>query len=135
MTTTLRSRCARTIAAGVLSAALLTAGTAGAFAAETAKPSPSASASEASITVTATPTEVNVGEMVHFTGKTKGLKIDSQLVLQHKNGKKWTNLKATTKVKNGSSYSLDAKLNTKGNEQLRIKGGDTVSPTVTITVK
>ncbi|MFF4186883.1 hypothetical protein ACFYZ9_27205 [Streptomyces sp. NPDC001691] len=141
MKATLRSRCARTFAAGALSAALLTAGAAGtvASAATSAKPSPSASASAskstASITVKATPTSVKAGDKVTFTGRTKGMPIGSKLVLQHKKGNKWTTLQASTTVKQGSSYSLDAKLNDKGKQELRVKYDEVTSPTVTVTVK
>ncbi|GGZ96454.1 hypothetical protein GCM10010329_17080 [Streptomyces spiroverticillatus] len=136
----MRSRCAHALTAGVLTAALLTAGTAAASAAPSPKPSPSAStsagASTAAITVKASANEVDQGGTVTFTGRTKGLKVGSKLLLQHKNGTKWTTLKASTTVKNGSGYTLDAKLLTKGKEQLRIKGDDdTVSPTVKVTVK
>ncbi|MGW2818022.1 hypothetical protein [Streptomyces sp. NPDC001415] len=136
---TLRSRCARTFAAGALSAALLTAGAAGTFAhaAAAPKPKPSASASKsaASITVKASSTSVKAGDKMTFTGRTKGMPIGSKLVLQHKKGNKWTTLQASTTVKKGSSYSLDAKLNDKGKQELRIKYDETTSPTVTVTVK
>lgn len=136
---TLRSRCARTFAAGALSAALLAAGTAGTFAhaAAAPKPKPSASASKpaAAITVKASSTSVKAGDKMTFTGRTKGMPIGSKLVLQHKKGNKWTTLQASTTVKKGSSYSLDAKLNDKGKQELRIKYDETTSPTVTVTVK
>ncbi|MFE9405995.1 hypothetical protein ACFYNY_30305 [Streptomyces sp. NPDC006530] len=136
MSTTLRRRCVRTLAAGVLSAALLTAGAAGTVAsAATPKPSPSASKTAASITVKASSTSVKAGDKVTFTGRTKGLPIGTKLVLQHKKGNKWTTLQAGTVVKQGSSYSLDAKLNDKGKQDLRIKYDEVVSPTVSVTVK
>ncbi|MFJ9904083.1 hypothetical protein ACIRVK_14475 [Streptomyces sp. NPDC101152] len=149
----------RSLAAGVLSLALLSAGTAGAFASEakpkpsasmsakpspskSAKPSPSKSAkpspsksTAASITITVNKTSVKAGNTVTFTGRTKGLKVGTLLVLQHQKGTKWTTLKASTTVKKGSSYSLTAKLNTKGTEHLRISAGTVHSPVVTVTVK
>ncbi|MFJ8312210.1 MULTISPECIES: hypothetical protein [unclassified Streptomyces] len=152
----LRRRCARTFAAGALSAALLTAGAAGTFAsaatspkpspsvsaskpaATTAKPSPSVSASKSTAAITtikATPDSVKAGDKVTFTGRTKGMPIGSKLVLQHKKGGKWTTLQASTTVKQGSSYSLDAKLNDKGKQELRIKYDEVTSPSVTVTVK
>ncbi|MFJ2739349.1 hypothetical protein ACIO3O_06745 [Streptomyces sp. NPDC087440] len=135
MNASLRTRCAHALTAGVLTAALLSAGTA-ASAAPSPKPSPSASVAAAAITVKASANEVDQGGTVTFTGRTKGLKVGSKLLLQHKNGTKWTTLKASTTVKNGSGYTLDAKLLTKGKEQLRVKGDDdTVSPTVKVTVK
>jgi hypothetical protein len=136
MNASLRTRCAHALTAGVLTAALLTAGTAAASAAPSPKPSPSASVAAGAITVKASANEVDQGGTVTFTGRTKGLKVGSKLLLQHKNGTKWTTLKASTTVKNGSGYTLDAKLLTKGKEQLRIKGDDdTLSPTVTVKVK
>ncbi|GGU20196.1 hypothetical protein [Streptomyces violascens] len=141
MKATLRSRCVRTFAAGALSAALLTAGSVGTFAHAAAspkpKPSPSTSASKstASITVKASSASVKAGDKVTFTGRTKGMPIGSKLVLQHKKGSKWTTLQASTTVKQGSSYSLDAKLNDKGKQELRIKYDEVTSPSVTVTVK
>ncbi|MFG2721335.1 hypothetical protein ACGFW5_23995 [Streptomyces sp. NPDC048416] len=140
MKSTLRSRCARTLAAGALSAALLSAGAAGTFASaatDSAKPSPSVSATKAagSITVKATPGSVKAGDKVTFTGRTKGMPIGSKLVLQHKQGSKWTTLHAGTTVKKGSSYTFDAKLNDKGKQELRVKADNGTSPTVTVTVK
>ncbi|MEU9197595.1 hypothetical protein [Streptomyces hundungensis] len=136
MNTTLRSRCIRTLAAGALSAALLAAGAAETVAsAATPKPSPSASKTTGSITVKASSTSVKAGDKVTFTGRTKGLPIGTKLVLQHKKGNKWTTLQAGTLVKQGSSYSLDAKLNDKGKQDLRVKYDEVVSPTVSVTVK
>ncbi|CAM5381416.1 Bacterial Ig domain-containing protein OS=Streptomyces lavendulae subsp. lavendulae OX=58340 GN=SLAV_03865 PE=4 SV=1 [Streptomyces lavendulae subsp. lavendulae] len=78
---------------------------------------------------------MKAGDQVIFIGRTKGLKVGSKLVLQHLNNGKWTTLQSGTTVKNGSSYTLPGKLNTKGKEQLRIMGDDkTVSPTVVVTV-
>ncbi|MFI5618005.1 hypothetical protein [Streptomyces sp. NPDC051567] len=136
-----RTRCARTLAAGVLSAALLTAGTAtGAFAATpTPHSTPSTHSSthpavKSVITVKANKTEVKAGDTVTFTGRAKGLKPGSKVVLQHKNNGKWTTLKASTTVKNDDTYTLNAKLNTKGKQQLRVKDDKTTSLPVVVTV-
>ncbi|WP_043676618.1 hypothetical protein [Streptomyces xylophagus] len=136
MHATLRGRGTRTIAAGALSLALLSAGTASAFAASPSpKASPKASPSAmGSITVKADKSTVKVGDKVTFTGRTKGLKVGTKLVLQHEKAGKWNALNGSTTVKNGSSYSLTAKLNTKGQEHLRIAAGTTYSPTVTVKV-
>ncbi|MET3986933.1 hypothetical protein [Streptomyces sp. PvR034] len=127
----------RMAAVGVLSAALLAAGAGGTFASAAAtpkpKPSPSASAS-ASVTLTATPTTVKAGDKVTFTGRTKGVPIGTKVVLQHKYGAKWTTLRASTTVKQGSSFSLDNAFRDKGKEQLRVMVGDAVSPTVDVAV-
>jgi plastocyanin len=133
---TLRGRGTRTIAAGALSLALLSAGTASAFAASPSpKASPKASPSAmGSITVKADKSTVKAGDKVTFTGRTKGLKVGTKLVLQHEKAGKWNALNGSTTVKNGSSYSLTAKLNTKGQEHLRIAAGTTYSPTVTVKV-
>ncbi|MEU9101153.1 hypothetical protein [Streptomyces sp. NPDC048361] len=137
MKATLLSRCARLSAAGVLSAALLVAGGAGTFASAAASPKPTPSASKAagSLTVKVSQTTVKAGDKVTFSGRTKGMPIGSKLVLQHKKGSKWTTLQAGTVVKQGSSYSFDAKLNDKGKQDLRIKADNGISATVTVTVK
>ncbi|MFF7351386.1 MULTISPECIES: hypothetical protein [Streptomyces] len=143
MTSVLRHhRYGRTLGACALSVALLSGGTAGAFAAT--KPSPTGSpmgsptSAMASITITADKTSVKAGDTVKFTGRTKGLKVGSPLVLQHEKNGKWVPLKATAKVKTGSSYALTAKLNTTGTEKLRVASatmhGKVHSPTVTVKV-
>ncbi|MEU7425163.1 hypothetical protein ACGFX8_18250 [Streptomyces sp. NPDC048362] len=133
MTSVLRNRSGRVLGAGALSVALLCGGTSGAFAAGGTSVPNSATGS---ITVKADKSSVKAGDKVRFTGRTKGLKVGTPLVLQHeKSAGKWTALKAATKVKNGSSYALVAKLNTKGSEHLRITAGKVHSPTVTVKVK
>ncbi|MFJ9347313.1 hypothetical protein [Streptomyces sp. NPDC101237] len=133
----------RVLAAGALSLALLSAGTAGSFAAQakpspapsSAKPKPSPSKSAlGSISVKTNKTSVKAGDKVILTGRTQGLKIGTPLVLQHENHGKWVPLRASVKVKNGSAYALTAKINTKGTEHLRIAAGKTHSPTVSVKV-
>ncbi|MBW8800513.1 MAG: hypothetical protein JF597_45165 [Streptomyces sp.] len=136
----------RALAAGALSVALLSAGSAGAFGTE-AKPAPSPTMSAkphpkpspttmASISIKASTASVKAGDSVTFTGRTSGLKVGWPLVLQHQKGGKWIPLKATAKVKNGSSYSLTGKLNNPGSEHLRVAavGKKVYSPTVTVNV-
>jgi hypothetical protein len=136
MTSVLRHRYGRALGAGALSVALLYGSSAAtAFAAtDTAKPSPMAG----SITVKANKSSVKAGDKVTFTGRTKGLKIGTPLVLQHEKNGKWNALRATAKVKKGSSYALIAQLNTKGTEKLRVASANTSgkvhSPTVTVKV-
>ncbi|MEU2716876.1 hypothetical protein [Streptomyces sp. NPDC007205] len=139
MTWVLRHRCGRALGAGLLSVALLSGGTAGAFAAGSAAPSagsapPSPTTGMASITINVNKSAVKAGQMVKFTGRTKGLKIGTPLVLQHEKNGKWTNLKSTAKVRKGSSYELLARLNTKGTEHLRVAAGHVYSPAVTVKV-
>ncbi|MET8976038.1 hypothetical protein ABZX85_10500 [Streptomyces sp. NPDC004539] len=135
MNSVLHSRIARALAAGAMSVALAAGGAAASYAAATPKPKPSASPmSDASITVKADKSSVKQGDEVTFTGRTKGLKVGAKLTLQHEKDGKWTTLKASTTVKNGSSYSLKGKLNTKGAEKLRIASGKVYSPTVTVKV-
>ncbi|MEV0990303.1 hypothetical protein [Streptomyces sp. NPDC049949] len=131
-------RIARVLAAGTLSAVLLTGGglataTAATSAATAAMPTPSAAAGE--ISLKATPTEVKAGEKVTFTGRTKGLPIGTKVVLQHKNGSKWTTLHANTLIKQGSSFSFDNTFKNKGKEELRVMAGDWTSPSTTVIVR
>ncbi|MGW1759152.1 hypothetical protein [Streptomyces mirabilis] len=166
MNSTLRSRCAKAIGAGALSVALLSAGTAGAFAASPSAASPSPKPSmtgsakptktgtaKPTTTSTAKPTksgtpmaggsittrvnkaQVKAGQSVTFTGRAKGVKVGTKVVLLHMQNGKWTALKSSTVLKNGSSYSLVTKFNHKGKEQLRVMAGKIVSPTVVVTVK
>ncbi|OIK04458.1 hypothetical protein [Streptomyces monashensis] len=144
-----RSRCARALAAGTLSVALLSAGTAAAFAANekptptptmhmTGKPKPTVSPmAKASITLTANKSSVTAGQSVRLAGRTTGLKVGSPLALQHEVNGKWTKLTPTTVVKRNNSYAMTAKL-PKGTHTLRVvsanKAGKAVSPTVTVKV-
>ncbi|MGW4276616.1 hypothetical protein ACWEGQ_30700 [Streptomyces seoulensis] len=135
----LRRRCVRTFAAGVLSAALLSAGSAGAFAADTApmpKPSPTHTmpAMTKSITVKASHSKVKAGQSVTLTGRTAHLAAGTKLTVQHLRNGKWTTLRATTVVKKGDTYTVTTKLAAKGKEHLRVVSGPTRSKTVTVDV-
>ncbi|MFD7840604.1 hypothetical protein [Streptomyces sp. NPDC059761] len=127
-------RIARILAAGALSAVLLTGGglATAATSAVAATPTPSASGE---ISLTAAPTEVKAGEKVTFTGRTKGLPIGTKVVLQHKNGSKWTTLHANTLIKQGSSYSFDNTFKNKGKEELRVMAGNWTSPSTTVIIR
>ncbi|MFJ9483638.1 hypothetical protein ACIRRI_53685 [Streptomyces mirabilis] len=158
MNSTLRSRCAKAIGAGALSVALLSAGAAGAFAASPSAASPSPKPhmtgtakphmtgmpmptrtgmgmANGSITARASKAQVKAGQAVTFTGRAKGVKVGTKVVLLRMHNGKWTALKSSTVLKNGSSYSLVTKFNNKGKEQLRVMAGKVVSPTVVVTVK
>ncbi|RVU15910.1 hypothetical protein EOT10_38065 [Streptomyces antnestii] len=148
MPTTFRSRCVRALAAGALSAGLISAGSAGAFAAGNA-PTPSATHSKttpsathsktpktkASITIKANHTSVKAGQSVTFTGRTKGLKSGTKLVLQKQHNGKWTTLGSSTTVTKSHTYRLTHKFSTKGTQHVRVStSGTTHSPTVSIKV-
>ncbi|WP_330457741.1 hypothetical protein OIB37_12975 [Streptomyces sp. NBC_00820] len=142
MTSALRHRYGRALGAGALSVLLLSGSAAGASAAAGttgtaatgSRSSASPSAEEGSITVKAGKSSVKAGDKVTFTGRTKGLKIGTKLVLQHEKSGKWTTLKASAKVRTGSSYAIVAKLNFKGEEHLRVSAGKVHSPTVKVKV-
>jgi predicted methyltransferase len=88
-----------------------------------------------SITARVSKAQVKPGQSVTFTGRAKGVKVGTKVVLLHMHNGKWTPLKSSTVLKNGSSYSLVTKFNNKGKEQLRVMAGKVVSPTVVVTVK
>jgi hypothetical protein len=144
-------------AVGVLSAALLTVGTAAASAAEpnpnppkattqpkaTLKPNPHMTPCPHHkmcphrVSITTRSSEVKAGENVKFTGTTDGLKIGSPVVLERYYGGKWMPLAhdIRTTIKQGNIYDLITRLDNKGPVQLRARSGDAVSQTVTVTVK
>ncbi|MFE3579692.1 hypothetical protein [Streptomyces vinaceus] len=78
---------------------------------------------------------MKAGEKVTFTGRSKGLPIGTKVVLQHKNGSKWTALHANTLIKQGSSFSFDNTFKTKGKEELRVMAGNWTSPSTTVTIR
>ncbi|MEU6422830.1 hypothetical protein [Streptomyces spiralis] len=145
MPATNRRRCVRALAAGALSAALVSAGSAAALAADSAPPvrpsvthstTPMKPMATASITVKANHTSVKAGESVTLAGHAKDAKTGTKLVLQHMHNGKWTTLHANTTVKKGGVFKLTEKLHTKGTEHLRVSTSDgkTHSPTVTVKV-
>ncbi|MEU5088066.1 hypothetical protein [Streptomyces sp. NPDC021356] len=134
-------RWVRTLAAGALSAALVSAGSAAALAADNAppaKPSPTHSMMPMtkSITVKANHTSIKAGQSVTFAGHAKDVKTGTKLVLQHLHNGKWTTLHTSTTVKKGGVYSLSHKFSTKGTEHVRVatSDGKTHSPTVSVKV-
>ncbi|MFE9168031.1 hypothetical protein ACFYNZ_00610 [Streptomyces kebangsaanensis] len=137
---TLRSRCVRGAAAGALSAALLSAGTAGAVAATDPSPMPTRThtamptkAAEA-ITVRASHSSIKSGQSVTLTGRTANLAAGAKLTVQHWVNGKWTTLRATSVVKKGDTYTVSTKLLAKGPQKLRVVHGTAHSKTVTVDV-
>ncbi|MFF3918434.1 hypothetical protein ACFYZB_34125 [Streptomyces sp. NPDC001852] len=157
-----RSRRARALAAGALSAAMLSTGTAGAAAATgtptptgtptaTGMPTPKAAITRTSmpsmkpsrtptamgsITVAANRKAVKVGNTVVFTGRVKGIKAGSTLVLQHLHNGKWTTLRTTAVVNKNGTYTIKRTFTKKGSEQVRVatKSGTFQSSPVTVQV-
>ncbi|MGV9248479.1 hypothetical protein [Streptomyces sp. NPDC003710] len=134
MKSSLRTRSARVLPAGLLAVAMLTAGAPGAFAA-----SPSVATNTnviaASITVQPSKTELKLGESVTFAGRTQGLKTGDVLNLQRYSGGRWVVVK-TVRVVNGDAYSISAtRLASRGTERFRVIHGNTMSPTVTVVVR
>ncbi|MFB7600361.1 hypothetical protein [Streptomyces sp. NPDC056160] len=132
-------RWVRTLAAGALSAALVSAGSAAALAADNApqaKPSPTHSMMPAkgSITVKANHSSIKAGQSVTLTGRTADMAAGTKLSVQHLNNGKWTTLRATTVVKKGNTYTVTTKLAAKGTQHLRVVHGGTHSKTVTVHV-
>ncbi|MEV7127552.1 hypothetical protein [Streptomyces sp. NPDC093260] len=133
----LRHRCVRTLAAGALSAALVSAGTAAAFAAgaaPTPSPTHTTHTMTKSISVKASHSSVKAGQSVTLTGRTAHLAAGTKLTVQHLRNGKWTTLRATTVVKKGDTYTVTTKLAAKGTEHLRVVSGPTHSRTVTVHV-
>ncbi|MFF3517281.1 hypothetical protein [Streptomyces sp. NPDC002573] len=143
-----QSRSARALAAGALSAAMLSTGTAGAVAATGTPPpkpiitgTPSVKPSRTptamgSITVSANRKAVKVGNAVVFTGRVRGIKAGSTLVLQHLHNGKWTTLRTTAAVNKNGTYTIKRTFTKKGTEQVRVatKSGTFHSSPVTVQV-
>ncbi|GGJ08458.1 hypothetical protein GCM10010121_018490 [Streptomyces brasiliensis] len=128
------------MAAGAVSVALLSAGSAGAFAASpTLSPKPtmthSATSKPASITVKAHPTTVKAGEKVRFTGHTMGIRTGASVVLQQEKNGAWHNLHVRAAVKKANAFSLTDRPTAKGTQHFRVSHGSTHSPTVNVTVQ
>ncbi|WP_055495976.1 hypothetical protein [Streptomyces sp. TP-A0356] len=145
-----RSHHTRALAAGALSAALLSTGTAGAVAA-TGTPAPKPTMTRTgmpstkpsqtptamgSITVSANRKAVKVGNTVVFTGRVKGIKAGSTLLLQHRHSGKWTTLKTTAVVNKNGTYTIKRTFTKKGTEQVRVatKSGTFHSSPLTVQV-
>ncbi|MER6977533.1 hypothetical protein [Streptomyces carpinensis] len=138
MHATLRRRCVRTLAAGALSAALVSAGSAGAFAAGTAPmPEPNATHSMkpmAKASITIDHTSVKAGKSVMLSGRTANLAAATTLTVQHLSNGKWTTLRGATVVKKGNTFTVTTKLAATGRQHLRVVSGPTRSKTVTVNV-
>ncbi|MFF3874687.1 hypothetical protein [Streptomyces sp. NPDC001978] len=139
MSISLRSRGARAVSVVAVSVALMSAGSAGAFAASTT-PSPkhtmthSATHKTASITVKAHPTSVKAGEKVRFTGHTTGIRAGASVILQQRENGTWHTLHTHTAIKKGHAFSLTDRPTAKGTQHFRVSHGTTNSSTVNVTV-
>ncbi|MFK0293847.1 hypothetical protein ACIQU6_25720 [Streptomyces sp. NPDC090442] len=141
MGTTKKAYHLRTAVIGAACAALLAGGAGTAIAAPSAVPdlhtatvAAATATSHESISVKASAKSIKAGETVTLSGRTKGIKTDSKLTVQHMNKDKWTTLHANTKTKHGGYYSVKVKLSKKGKEKLRVAHGKTHSSTVTVMV-
>ncbi|WP_445528590.1 hypothetical protein [Streptomyces cyslabdanicus] len=131
--------CARGVAAGVLSAALVSAGSAAAFAATSPSPKQTRMHTTmptraASITARSSHDAIRAGESITLTGRTANLATGTKLTVERMENGKWTALRTTTEVKKGDTYTVSTKLATKGKQQLRVVHGDARSETVTVNV-
>ncbi|MFI9649930.1 hypothetical protein ACIHAA_27060 [Streptomyces sp. NPDC052040] len=134
MKSSLRTRSARALPAGLVAVALLTAGAPGAFAA-THTETKSTNVIAASITVKPSKSVLRMGESVSFSGRTQGLRAGQVLNLQRYSGGKWVIVKSV-KVAQGDTFAISAtKLAAKGTERFRVIHGNTMSPTVILTVR
>ncbi|MEU6084673.1 hypothetical protein [Streptomyces sp. NPDC047108] len=126
-----------------LSATLVLGATAGAYAATGEQAGQSASAGTRSASAAARPTltaapsasSVKAWQEFRITGKAKDVAAGTKLTLQQKQRSKWVSLPATTVVNKSGGYALRVKLGLKGKNELRIAGGQAVSPVVTVTVR
>ncbi|MGX4692349.1 hypothetical protein [Streptomyces sp. JNUCC 63] len=145
---TLRSRCVRGAAAGALSAALLSAGSAGAVAATDPSPmptrthtspmptrthSPMPTRAAAAITARASHSTIRSGQSVTLSGRVTHVPVGTRLTVQHLVNGKWTALHTTT-VKRGDTFSEPVRLTGKGTQHLRVTHDGTHSKTVTVRV-
>ncbi|GLX48608.1 hypothetical protein Shyhy01_15580 [Streptomyces hygroscopicus subsp. hygroscopicus] len=162
MTSVLRHhRYGRALGAGAMTVALLSGGTAGAFAA-TSTPSPKATMSAGmptkkpmpthmatgkpmptrtatamgSITVSTAHKTVRHGETVAFAGRVKGIKSGATLVLQHRTKGKWTTLRSMTTVNRNGTFTIRRAFTAKGTETVRVatKDGRIMSSPLTVKV-
>ncbi|MER6331884.1 hypothetical protein ABT298_21620 [Streptomyces sp. NPDC001034] len=161
MTSVLRHhRYGRALGAGAMTVALLSGGTAGAFAASTptpkatktggmptmkpmpthmaaTKPMPTGTATaRGSITVSTAHKTVRHGETVAFAGRVKGVKSGATLVLQHRMNGKWTTLRSTTIVNRNGTFTIRRAFTAKGTETVRVatKDGKIMSSPLTVKV-
>ncbi|MEU6771363.1 hypothetical protein [Streptomyces sp. NPDC046759] len=79
---------------------------------------------------------VKVGETVVFTGRVRGVKSGSMLVLQHRHNGAWTSLRTTAVVHRNGTYTIKRTFTTKGTEQVRVatRSGTLYSSPVTVRV-
>ncbi|MCQ4040685.1 hypothetical protein ACFOSC_22265 [Streptantibioticus rubrisoli] len=135
-----KSRSARLGVAAALSAALLTGGTATAFAAPNTvhpapRPVPHRAPAKSSITFRVRPSSLRSGQRITAAGQGTGLAIGSRVQLQRRIGSRWSSLPASTALRRGGVYSLTTPLSIRGRQILRVLDGTTASSPVTVTVR
>ncbi|MER6571359.1 hypothetical protein ABT288_35545 [Streptomyces sp. NPDC001093] len=88
------------------------------------------------ITVAANRKAVKVGNTVVFTGRVRGVRAGSTLVLQHMRNGTWSTLKYTGVVNRNGTYAIKRTFTTKGTHQVRVatRSGTFHSSPVTVTV-
>ncbi|MEV6055942.1 hypothetical protein [Streptomyces sp. NPDC052107] len=154
-------RYGRALGVGTLSVALLSGGTAGAFAVTSAQapaPSPTRSsmlpvrppitgtgkpsmkpsrapAAMGSITLSANRKVIKVGNTVVFTGRVTGVRSGSTLVLQHMHNGKWTTLNYSAVVSKSGRYTIKRTFTDKGTHQLRVMSKSSTIHSSPVTVK
>ncbi|MFF4749500.1 hypothetical protein ACWD5R_32485 [Streptomyces sp. NPDC002514] len=142
MNISLRNRGTRAVGTGALSLALLSAGAAGAYAAN-ATPSPRHPVPHgatyrhgaAAISVRATPTVVRHGEQVRFSGRASGLRTGTPVYLQQERGGRWTTLHSHARVDGHDRFSFTDRPDARYTQHFRVASGRTHSPTVAVTVR
>ncbi|MFJ5841530.1 hypothetical protein ACIQGO_33120 [Streptomyces shenzhenensis] len=140
MTFTFRSRTVRTVAAGALTAALVSAGSVAAHAATDPSPKPttkhSAVPKRASLTAEANSSTVKSGEEIRITGRSSGLQAGDPVTLQQEKNGEWTTLPAGDPMDlQGESYILTTRPTATGVQHYRVMSGTTYSPTISVTVE
>lgn len=86
------------------------------------------------LTASVTVSEVAAWHQFRVYGTTKHLPPGTKVTLQQKQGTEWVTLPASMNTTYKSTYKMRVLLGIKGHNTLRMVGGGTVSPEVTVTV-